>query len=149
MVRDRGDARLSFCNRFLWIAVAAVGLTAAPIDARDLAQAPPAAPGELERQYDASFQEMLRQPANLDVLFKFATLASQTGDLEGAISALERMLLINPDLPRVRLELGVLYYRLGSYEVARTYLETGLKSPTLPPEVHSWAEQLMAKMQNR
>ena len=39
-------------------------------------------------------------------------LASQTGDLEGAISALERMLLINPNLPRVRLELGVLYYRL-------------------------------------
>ena len=104
--------------------------------------------GDLQKQYDAAFQEMLRQPANLDVLFKFAGLASQTGDLEGAISALERMLLINPDLPRVRLELGVLYYRLGSYEVARTYLETGLKSPTLPPEVRSWAEQLMAKMQN-
>ena len=72
------------------------------------------------------------KPANLDVLFRFASLASQTGDLEGAISALERMLLINPDLPRVRLELGVLYYRLGSYEVARTYLEGALKSPTLP-----------------
>ena len=59
------------------------------------------------------------------MLFRFAALAAQTGDLEGAISALERMLLINPDLPRVRLELGVLYYRLGSYEVARTYLEGG------------------------
>lgn len=102
--------------------------------------------GDLQRQYDAAFQEMLRQPANLDVLFKFASLASQTGDLEGAVSALERMLLINPDLPRVRLELGVLYYRLGSYEVARTYLESALKSPNLPPEVRTRADQFMAEI---
>lgn len=114
------------------------------------AQSPPAAPpAELERQYDAAFQDMLRQPANLDVLFKFATLASQTGDLEGAVSALERMLLINPDLPRVRLELGVLYFRLGSYEVARTYLEVALKSPGIPPEVRSRAEQFMTEIRNR
>src|SRR5262245_6474661 len=88
---------------------------------------------------------MLRKPADLDVLFKFATIATQTGDLEGAISALERMLLVNPDLPRVRLELGVLYYRLGSYEAARTYLETALKSPALPPDVRSKAEQYLAE----
>lgn len=92
---------------------------------------------------------MLKQPANLDVLFKFATLASQTGDLEGAISALERMLLIDPNLPRVRLELGVLYYRLGSYEVARTYLELALKTPNIPPEVRQRAEKFMADIQSR
>ena len=79
-----------------------------------------------EKQYDDAFQEMLKKPADLDVLFKFATIASQTGDPEGAISALERMLLINPDLPRVRLELGVLYYRLGSYEIARTEVARGI-----------------------
>jgi tetratricopeptide (TPR) repeat protein len=101
----------------------------------------------LEKQYDEAFQEMLKKPADLDVLFKFATIASQTGDLEGAVSALERMLLINGDLPRVRLELGVLYYRLGSYEVARTYLESALKSPNLPPDVRSRAEQFMAQVQ--
>jgi tetratricopeptide (TPR) repeat protein len=104
---------------------------------------------DLERQYDDAFQEMLKKPADLDVLFKFATIASQTGDLEGAISALERMLLINGDLPRVRLELGVLYYRLASYEVARTYLESALKSPNLPPDVRSRAEQFMAQVQNQ
>ena len=114
-----------------------------------LAQAPATSPAELERQYDAAFQEMLRQPANLDVLFKFATLASQTGDLEGSVSALERMLLVNPDLPRVRLELGVLYFRLGSYEVARTYLEVALQSPSLPPEVRSRAEKFMAEIGSR
>ncbi len=108
-----------------------------------------AAADDLSRQYDAAFQEMLAHPADLDVLFKFASLASKTGDLEGAVSALERMLLINGDLPRVRLELGVLYYRLGSYEVARTYLDSALKSPNLPPDVRSRAEQFMTQVQNQ
>ena len=99
-----------------------------------MAQAPTPTP-EQEKQYDAAFQEMLRKPADLDVLFKFATIASQTGDLEGSISALERMLLINPALPRVRLELGVLYYRLGSYEVAHTYLDAALKTPRVFPSI--------------
>jgi tetratricopeptide (TPR) repeat protein len=111
------------------------------------AQTPAPAPaGDLQQQYDEAFQEMLQKPADLDVLFKFATIAAQTGDLEGAISALERMLLINADLPRVRLELGVLYYRLKSYEVARTYLESALKLPNLPPDVRSRAEQFMAQI---
>ncbi|MBN9088259.1 MAG: hypothetical protein J0J01_15220 [Reyranella sp.] len=116
--------------------------------------APPANPtatskAELDRQYDAAFQEMLQKPADLDVLFKFAAIASQTGDLEGAISALERMLLINANLPRVRLELGVLYYRLNSYEVARTYLEGALQSPSVPPDVRNRAEQFLAQIVNQ
>lgn len=117
--------------------------------AQDATAPAPADKAALDRQYDAAFQEMLKQPANLDVLFKFATLASQTGDLEGAISALERMLLINHDLPRVRLELGVLYYRLGSYEAARTYLETALKSPALPPEVRDRAQTFLTQIDSR
>jgi tetratricopeptide (TPR) repeat protein len=112
-----------------------------------LAQGPaPTTSPELQREYDEAFQETLDKPADLDVLFKFATIASKVGDLEGAISALERMLLLNGDLPRVRLELGVLYYRLGSYEVARTYLESALKTPNLPPDVRSRAEQFMAQV---
>ena len=111
--------------------------------------AQPSPSSELEQQYDAAFQQMMRQPDNLEVLFRFATLAGQRGDLEGAISALERMLLINPNLPRVRLELGVLYFRLGSYEVARTYLSTALASPDLPPDVRSRAQEFLAETEKR
>ena len=102
-----------------------------------------------EAEYDAAFQEMLRKPSDLDTLFKFAMIASKTGDLEGAISALERMLVVDPDLPRVRLELGVLYYRLGSFEVARSYFEMTLKSASLPPDVKSRAEQFLAESEKR
>ncbi len=104
---------------------------------------------DLEQQYDTAFDQMMRQPDNLDVLFRFASLASQRGDLEGAISALERMLLINPNLPRVRLELGVLYFRLGSYEVSRTYLSAVLATPSLPPDVRSRAEEFVAEIEKR
>ncbi len=101
-------------------------------------------PSDLDTAYEAAFQEMLKKPADLDVLFAFATAATKTGDFEGAVSALERMILINPNLPRVRLELGVLYFRLGSYQVAQTYLEGVLKSESLPPDVRSKAEQFLA-----
>jgi hypothetical protein len=113
------------------------------------AQGPVNATPEQEREYEAAFQEMLRKPADLDVLFKFATIATRTGDYEGAISALERMLLVNPDLPRVRLELAVLYYRLGSFEVSRTYLEAVLATPGIPPEMRARAEQYLAEVEKR
>jgi hypothetical protein len=113
------------------------------------AQAPAVPSSELKRQYDEAFQGTLNKPDDLDVLFKFASLASQIGDLEGAISALERMLLINPDLPRVRLELGVLYYRLGSYEVARTYLDAAIQSPDVPPDVKAKAQQYIVDIASK
>jgi uncharacterized protein HemY len=116
--------------------------------ASDAERSRPPSP-ELQRQYDAAFQEMLAQSGNLDVVFKFAALATKTGDLEGAIAAMEGMLLIDPDLPRVQLELGILYYRLKSYEVARTYLEAALQSPALSADVRPLAEQLLAKMPSR
>lgn len=114
-----------------------------------VAQGPVNASSEQEQEYEAAFQDMLRRPADLEVLFKFATIATKTGDYEGAISALERMLLVNPDLPRVRLELAVLYYRLGSFEVSRTYLETVLASPGITPEVRARAEQYLSEVEKR
>jgi cytochrome c-type biogenesis protein CcmH/NrfG len=101
-------------------------LLAALSVAAQQAQSPaPAAPVSPEdtAAYDAAFQETLRNPADPPTLVKFATLAVKVGDLEGAISALDRLLLIDGDNPDVQLELGVLYFRLGSLEAARTYLD--------------------------
>ncbi len=108
----------------------------------------PAAP-EVQRQYDAAFAAMLADPANLDKIFRFAELAVAVGDLEGAVSALERMLLIDANLPRVRLELGVLYYRLGSFEAARTYLLAALAAKDLPQDVRGRAETFLAEIEKQ
>jgi hypothetical protein len=60
----------------------------------------------LQAQKDALFQQMLSEPGNLDVTFAYADVSARLGDYEAAVSALERMPLFNPDLPRVQLELG-------------------------------------------
>ena len=107
----------------------------------------PAAKSDLEQQYDQAFQAMFEDPANLDKAFAYARLAIQMLGFEGAISTLERMLIINADLPRVRMELGVLYYRLRSYEVAKGYLEEVLAEDDLPPVVASRAEEFLARIE--
>jgi hypothetical protein len=81
---------------------------------------------------EALFAQMLRQPANLDIAFAYANVSAKLGDNEAAVSALERMLLFNPNLPRVQLELGALYFRMGSYEISRTYFAKALAAN--PPE---------------
>ena len=87
----------------------------------------------------------MRKPADLDVLFRLAAWPPRSAIWKDAISALERMLR-SPNLPRVRLELGVLYFRLGSYEVARSYLESALRSPTVPADVRRRAEEYLAEV---
>src|SRR5258708_10492841 len=99
----------------------------------------------LTAQKNALFQQMLREPANLSVTFAYADISTRLGDNEAAVSALERLLLFNPNLPRLDLELGVLYYRMGSFEAARSYLQ---KAAALnpPPDVRAHIDQYLAKI---
>ena len=96
--------------------------------------------------FNAAFQETLRKPADPPTLLRYAELAVQVGDLEAAISALERLLLIDGEQPKVKLELGVLYYRLGSYEAARGYLESARVSARATPETKQRAGQYIAEL---
>jgi hypothetical protein len=100
-----------------------VGLLGGPASAQNL---PDAERAKLQAQKEQLFQRMLRDPANLDVAFAYADVSAKLGDNEAAVSALERMLLFNPKLPRVDLELGALYFRMGSFEISRTYFERAL-----------------------
>lgn len=94
--------------------------------------------------YRAAFAESLAKPGDPAVLVRYAELAVRAGNLEGAISALERLLLIDADQPRIRLELGVLYYRLGSYQAARNYLEGARTSASAHPETRARADEFIA-----
>jgi hypothetical protein len=110
-----------------------------------VAQAPRPAVGD---EYDALLARMLKDPSNLEVSFRYAELATQRGDYEAAIGALERMLLYNANLPRVRIELGALYFRLGSYAMAKSYFEAALASG-LPPEVKERVAIFLAEIARR
>jgi hypothetical protein len=113
-----------------------------------LAAAVPAAWAEepsLQAKKEALFAQMLRDPANLDVTFAYADVSAQLGDNEAAVAALERMLLFNPNLPRVDLELGVLYFRMGSFEAAQSYFEKA-KSFNPPQEVAERVDEYLGKI---
>ncbi len=99
----------------------------------------------LEAQKEELFQQMLRNPGNLDTTFAYADVSAKLGDNEAAVSALERMLLFNPDLARVQLELGALYFRMGSFEIARTYFEKAAAANP-PPEVKARIDRYLAQI---
>jgi len=107
------------------------------------AQAQRAGDTEAFRQ---AFQETLQKPTDAPTLLRYARLAVEVGDLEAAVSAYERFLMIDGDQPRVRYELGVLYYRLRSYEAARSYFETARVSPKAGADVKAGAGEYIAEI---
>ena len=99
----------------------------------------------LQAKKAALFRQMLADPANLEVTFAYAETAALLGDNEAAVSALERMLLFNPDLPRVDLELGALYFRMGSFDMAQSYFTKALAANP-PPDVKARVDQYVAQI---
>src|ERR1700681_4096396 len=116
---------------------------AAPASSLDMKPAP------VETDYNALFQQSFERPLDLDLAFHLAEAATERGDYEAAIGALERMLFYNPNLPRVRLELGVLYFKLGSYAMARSYFNSAIATPGVPPEVKAKVDQFLAEIDRR
>jgi tetratricopeptide (TPR) repeat protein len=77
------------------------------------------------------FERTLREPMNHELTFEYVSVATANGDFEAAIGALERLLFYNPNLTRLKYELGTLYFRMGSYEMAKRYFLEALSSPDL------------------
>ena len=110
-----------------------------------LAAAQPSRASPYGAEYDAAFRAMLEKPTDLDVTFGFAMLARRAGDLEGAVGALERMLIYNPDLPIIHYELARLYARLGSLEAAKRYYRSALRYKP-PPKIRTKIEAEIARL---
>ena len=79
------------------------------------------------------FERTIREPMNHELTFEYVRVAVGNGDFEAAIGALERLLFYNPHLTRVKYELGTLYFRMGSYEMAKRYFKEALDDPNLNP----------------
>jgi hypothetical protein len=77
------------------------------------------------------FAASLRDPTNEEVAFEYVRVSMAIGDTEAAIGALERLLNYNPRLTLAKYELGTLYFRLGSYEMAARYFKDALASGDL------------------
>ena len=104
----------------------------------------PPSEADLRNEADILFKRMLVKPNDLDAAFRFSEVETKIGDYEAAIGALERMLFYNPNLPRVKLELGLLYFRLHSFEMARSYFEAAIASPDTPQDVRDEVAKYLA-----
>ena len=107
----------------------------------------PEALAKVQQQRDEVFKKMFADPTNLTLLFEYANLSILVGDLEAAIGVFEQMLIYDNELPRIRLELGVLYFRLGAYALANTYLKS-VKEFNPPSEVVNRVDQFLAAIED-
>ncbi|AWK89815.1 hypothetical protein DEW08_26915 (plasmid) [Azospirillum thermophilum] len=102
-----------------------------------------------DAQVNEAFREVLRSPGNLQAGQTYARLLVAAGNYEGGIAALERLLLDPAADPSIRVELGVLYYRVESYGMAEGYLRAALADPRLSNEVRKVAESLVQDIARR
>ena len=89
------------------------------------------------------FQANLTQPSDFNNALQYAASAS-ANDIESAIGTYEQLLFYNPTLSRVHFQLGVLYYRLGSYEMARGYFKSALEQQDIQPDLRQRIVDLLS-----
>jgi Tetratricopeptide repeat len=140
-------------TRVCWpldIAVALAGAISAPSVAI-AATSNPAGPipdTAESREADALFEQLLKDPKNVDLTFRYAEAAIKAGNIEAAISSLERLLLLDRNFPGVKLELAELYGRLHSYDMAKSYLSQAAEEPGLDAKALARIQSVREEIDN-
>ncbi|GEM_PF-1443905 len=92
------------------------------------------------------FEQVLAAPHDVKLNLAYARQQIDAGDLKEGASALERILLINPELHDVRVLYGLVLYRLGLLDRARFELEAALASGNLSSTVRAEAEAYLKRI---
>ncbi len=118
-------------------------------------QATTAAEKADEKEYEDSFKHItfdniLQNPDDIDLNLKFALEEIAKGNVLGAVSALERILLINPKLARVRLLYAVALFRLDNMSEAEFQFHKLMALDPPPPddakkEIEGYLKQIAAR----
>lgn len=142
-------ASLQSASRFGRVVLFALSLSVSFSSAQTaLAQTEAGEQTPLERNR-AAFDAMRRDPGDVTKTLAYAETSIALRDYEGAISALERLLILDPGLQSIRLELGVLYFRLGALPLARAYLTRVAEDASLPEDLRQKASAFLADINRR
>lgn len=95
-----------------------------------------------------TYQQIFKDPDNIDLNFRYAKQQIIEGDLKGASATLERILMIDPALPRVRLLLAVVHLRLDNLYEAEKELTAILKLP-MPSSLRGEIDEYMRLIRRR
>ncbi len=101
--------------------------------------------GRFHEAYAVLNEAFELKPDNPGVNFYLGKTALALEDYENAVMAFDRILISNPNLPPVKLELAKTYSLLGVNHLAMEYLQDVLKADP-PPEIRLQVEALIAKL---
>ncbi|PIP84697.1 MAG: hypothetical protein CO113_18965 [Elusimicrobia bacterium CG_4_9_14_3_um_filter_62_55] len=103
----------------------------------------------VEGETGVTYADVLKDPDNIGLNYKFAKTQVADGDLKGAAATLERILMIDPALPKIRLFYGIVLYRLGNLHEALRELESIRKLPMdggLKGEIEAYISRIQKQM---
>lgn len=123
------------------LACLAAGVAEAQVEATEEAA--------LRVEQQKQFAAMFEAPDDVSLMFQYAVTSIRLQDYEAAITTLERILIYNPNLPRVKVELGASYFRIGSYPVAKFYFEEVLNDDTADPEMKERVQVFLDEINKR
>jgi len=86
-----------------------------------------------------------KDPNNLDNYFNYAHLAENAGKYPEAEKAYKHMLEISPGLDRVKLDLALLYFKMGKVDQSKALFEE-VRAKNIPDEVRKNIDTMLAKL---
>ncbi|MBI3299771.1 MAG: tetratricopeptide repeat protein [Elusimicrobia bacterium] len=101
----------------------------------------------LEGAGSVTYEDVLAQPDNVELNYRWAKKQVEAGDIKGASATLERILMVKPGLTRIRLTYAVILYRLDNMAEARRELE--LVKAQSSGAVRAEAEEYLARVEKR
>lgn len=104
--------------------------------------------GQFQQAYVAFESLVNRAPANALVNFYFAMSAAALKRTDQAIAAFDRVLMLNPQSVRTRLELAKLYFDMGEYALAHAELDRALNA-NLPDAVRANVIDFKARIEKQ
>lgn len=122
------------CSAGLALSVAAAAEPTAPVKSAGR-----------DADYDAAFAAMTQNLDDPERIFAFAEAAARAGDLTAAIASFERLLRMDQGRNNVRLELALLYARVGRWDAATAYAREALQDPNIPDFARARAIALLAE----
>ncbi|MEL6317927.1 MAG: hypothetical protein AAFR16_09870, partial [Pseudomonadota bacterium] len=116
-------------------------LFAAPAEAQSKA--------ELSARQEALYQDLLASPDDPRIMFEYARVSAELENFEGAISTLQRLLLFQPNNTAAKVELGALYFAIGSYTISEQYFREALAAPELDNSTRIRIGSFLAEIERR
>lgn len=97
---------------------------------------------------DVTFADVLRDPDNIRLNYRFAQTQIRDGNIRGASATLERILLIEPNQPDVRLLYAVVLFRLDNLQDAERELRAVRELP-MTASLKAEVEGFLSEIQQR